>query len=326
MKGALPRLALALAVAAVLAGCGSGLDHAQRLTLVALATQAHVPASSSGSSKSCADTRNLTASLRPPAAMPSPGAMPAGSFMNQIRRRGYLIAGVDQNTYRFAYFNPLIGQIEGFEVDLLKQIANAILGNRPGNIEFKAVTTSERITAVQSGSVDIVADAMTITCERKKSVDFSTVYYDAGQRLLVPVHSRVRSVKDLGGQRVCVTRTSTSLITLLAQRPRPVPFEVAQRTDCLRALQEGLVSAITSDDSILLGFKAQDPDTQLVGPRFADEPYGMAISKAHPEFVRFVNGVLARLRSDGTWRAIYARWLGRFVPTIPHPPAAAYDG
>ncbi len=326
MKGALARMALALAVVAALAGCGSGLDHAQRLTLAALATRAPVLHSASTSSTSCTDTRNLTASLQPPAAMPSPGALPAGSFMAQIRRRGYLIAGVDQNTYRFAYFNPLTGRMEGFEVALLQQIANAILGNRPHNIEFKAVTTDERVSAVRSGSVDIVADAMTITCDRKRRVDFSTVYYDAGQRLLVPIDSRVRSVKDLGGQRVCVTRTSTSLITLVAQRPRPVPFEVAQRTDCLVALQEGLVSAITSDDSILLGFKAQDPDTMLVGPRFADEPYGMAISKAHPEFVRFVNGVLARLRSDGTWRAIYARWLGGFVPTIPHPPAAAYDG
>lgn len=326
MKRALARIAPALAAAVLLAGCGSGLDHAQRLTLAALATRTPAPAASSSSPASCTDTRNLTASLRPPAAMPAAGAMPADSFMERIRRRGYLIAGVDQNTYRFAYFNPLTGQIEGFEVDLLKQIANAILGNRPGNIVFKAVTTAERVSAVQSGSVDIVADAMTITCERKRQVDFSTVYYDAGQRLLVPTDSPVRSVKDLGGRRVCVTRASTSLTTLLAQRPRPVPYEVDQRTDCLVALQQGLVSAVTSDDSILLGFEAQDPDTKLVGPRFADEPYGMAISKAHPEFVRFVNGVLARLRSDGTWRAIYIRWLGRFVPSIPRPPPADYDG
>jgi len=326
MKPALARIALGFTIVAFLAGCGSGLDHAQRLTLAALATHTLVPASSPGSSANCTDTRNLTASLRPPAAMPAPGAMPAGSFMERIRRRGHLIAGVDQNTYRFAYFNPQTGQIEGFEVDLLKQIANAILGNRPDNIVFKAITTDERVSAVRSGSVDIVADAMTITCGRKRQVDFSTVYYDAGQRLLVPINSPVRSVKDLGGKRVCVTRASTSLQTLLAQRPRPAPDEVDQRTDCLVALQQGLVAAITSDDSILLGFKAQDPDTTLVGPRFADEPYGMAISKAHPEFVRFVNGVLARLRSDGTWRAIYARWLGHFVRTVPQPPAATYDG
>jgi polar amino acid transport system substrate-binding protein len=88
-------------------------------------------------------------------------------------------------------------------------------------------------------------------------------------------------------------------------------------------MQQGLVDAITSDDSILLGFKAQDPYTKIVGPRLADEPYGMAISKAHPDFVRFVNGVLAQLRTDGTWRRIYSRWLG--APT-PAPPPARYRG
>jgi polar amino acid transport system substrate-binding protein len=92
------------------------------------------------------------------------------------------------------------------------------------------------------------------------------------------------------------------------------------------ALQQGLVDAVTSDDSILLGFQAQDPYTKIVGPRFADEPYGMAISKAHPDFVRFVNGVLAQMRADGRWRADYARWLGKFTTTVPAPPPAHYGG
>jgi polar amino acid transport system substrate-binding protein len=94
----------------------------------------------------------------------------------------------------------------------------------------------------------------------------------------------------------------------------------------LVALQEGLVDAVTSDDAILLGFKAQDPDAQIVGPSFAPEPYGIAINKTHPDFVRFVDGVLAQTRADGTWRAIYARWLGKYVKKVPAPPAAQYDG
>ena len=49
----------------------------------------------------------------------------------------------------------------------------------------------------------------------------------------------------------------------------------------------------------------------------------MAISKAHPEFVRFVNGVLAQMRADGAWRSIYSRWLGKFA-TTPAPPTALY--
>jgi polar amino acid transport system substrate-binding protein len=250
--------------------------------------------------------------------------MPNGSFMARIQHRGYLIAGVDQNTLLFAYFNPLDGQLEGFEIDLLRRLATAIFGN-PNAIQFKAVTTAQRIPAVQAGTVDIVADAVTMTCARRQQVDFSSVYFDAGQRLLVPLHSPVRAVGDLTGKRVCATIGSTSLANVEHLAPRAIPVPVAQRTDCLVALQQGQADAITSDDSILLGFKAQDPYTQLVGPRISDQPYGMAISQAHPEFVRFVNAILDRLRADGSWRSIYAHWLGPFEP-VPAPPRPHYAG
>jgi polar amino acid transport system substrate-binding protein len=318
--------AAAIAAIVILAGCGSTLNRPERTTLAALALPAAQAPTSKPTPTVYCDPRTLTASLRPPATMPAPGAMPPGSLMDKIRRRGYLIAGVDQNTLLFAYFNPLHRTIEGFEIDLLKQLADAIFGNKPNDIQFKAITTAERVPDVQNGSVDVVADAMTVNCERKRQVDFSTIYYNAGQKILVPSNSPAHSVADLGGKKICATRGSTSLATLTTLSPRPVPFKVDQRTDCLVALQEGLVSAVTSDDAILLGLKAQDPDTKIVGPVFAPDPYGMAISKAHPEFVRFVDGVLAQMRKDGRWRAIYKRWLGPYVKSVPAPPTATYDG
>jgi polar amino acid transport system substrate-binding protein len=251
--------------------------------------------------------------------------MPAGSYMAQIQRRGRLIAGVDQNTLLFAYFNPLDRQLEGFEIDLLHELAAAIFGD-PSKVEFKAVTTAQRIPAVTDGTVDIVVDAATITCARRLLVDFSTVYYDAAQRLLVPIGSSVRSINDLAGKRVCATAASTSIDNIAKYAPTAIRVPVAQRTDCLVALQEGTVDAVTSDDSILLGFRAQDPYARVVGPSISPQPYGMAIAKAHPDFVRFVNGVLARVRTDGTWRRIYSHWLGRLVTTIPAPPTPHYSG
>jgi polar amino acid transport system substrate-binding protein len=317
------RAALALLLGAlVVGGCGSSSDRAQRIALAALNVAPATPpaAPPSAPERACGD---VTASLRPPASMPAPGSMPAGSYMTRIVQRGYLIAGVDQNTLLFAYFNPLDGQLEGFEIDMLRQLAKAIFGD-PGKIKFKAITTAERIPAVREGGVDVVADAMTITCARRHEVDFSTVYYDAGQRLLVPSNASARSIDAFGGRPVCATIGSTSIKTLEQQVPRPVPYAVQQRTDCLVAMQQGLVDAVTSDDAILLGFKAQDPNTKIVGPRFADEPYGMAISQGHPDFVRFVNGFLAQLRADGRWRAIYSRWLGKFSTSIPAPPQPHY--
>ena len=128
--------------------------------------------------------------------------MPTGSFMQRIQRQHYLLAGVDQNTYLFGYFNPHDRRTEGFEIDLLRQIAKAIFGNEDA-IRFRAVTPAQRIPAVQDGTVNIVADAVTITCERRREVDFSTVYFSAKQKVLVPSNSSAHSVKDLGGKRVC---------------------------------------------------------------------------------------------------------------------------
>jgi polar amino acid transport system substrate-binding protein len=180
---------------------------------------------------------------------------------------------------------------------------------------------------VQSGEVDVVAETMTINCEREKSVDFSTVYYQAGQRILVPSNSSITGPQDLGGKRVCATQGSTSLQNLVAAgMPRHIRlWAVNDETDCLVMLQQGQVDAISTDDAILLGLAAQDPNTKVVGPTFSSEPYGMAISKAHPEFTSFVNGVLAQVRADGTWTQTYNEWLAKYTQTAaPPPPLPSY--
>jgi polar amino acid transport system substrate-binding protein len=292
------------ALAAALAGCGGTSDRALRSSLRALHVQP--PPSSTSSCR--------TASLS------QTGSTPAAGLVSAIRARGKLIAGVDQNTLLLSYLNPANGQFEGFEIDLLREIAKAIFGS-PRAIEFKAYTTDQRISGVQDGSVDLAASAITITPARRRCVDFSTVYYSAGQRVLVPSDSTVQGLSDLRGKPVCATETSTSLYNLIHSPFHPVPVPVPQRTDCLVLLQQGKVDAISSDDILLLGLHAQDPYTKIVGPRFSDEPYGIAVNKAHPDFVRFVDGVLAQMRADGTLALLARRWLSGSSAT-PAPSAA----
>jgi polar amino acid transport system substrate-binding protein len=261
-------------------------------------------------------TCDPTASLRPT----GPPRVTPGSFMAKIRARGYLIAGVDQSTYHFGFLNPLDGKIEGFDIDMVHAIAKAIFGN-PNKVEFKAISDAQRIPDVRSGAVDIVAHTMTINCARLQLVDFSTVYYDAGQRVLVQTNSPAKSIADLGGKKVCATTGSTSIANIKAAPSHPIPVAVPYWTDCLVLLQQGDVAAISTDDSILAGLAAQDPWTKIVGPRFSNEPYGLAISQQHADFVRFVNAVLQQMRTNGQWAASYARWVGTPVPA---PPPAHY--
>jgi polar amino acid transport system substrate-binding protein len=271
------------------------------------------------------DKCNAQASLRPDGPLPAPGDFPPGSAMATILARGKLVVGVDQNTYKFGYRDPDSGDLQGFDIDMAKEIAKAIFGD-PNAIQFKVLTSADRIPAVTSGEVDIVVQTMTINCERREQVDFSSVYYMAGQKVLVKKDSKVKRLEDLGGKKVCAAKGSTSIANVVNAEvdPEPIGIAVAGWTDCLVMLQQNQVDAISTDDTILAGLKAQDPFTMIVGERFTDEPYGMAISKDSPELTRFVNAVLEQLRSGGRWAEIYNEWLRVLLDEPASPPPAKY--
>lgn len=316
-------LGLAL-TAAALAGCGTTSDHGLNMAMRALQTPTpELPAQPSKPVPAC----NPTATLRPPASMPAPGAMPPASFMRTIQRRGYLVAGVNTGAYDFGYLNPATGTIDGFEIDLVRQIARAIFGDsNPTRVHLVALSVSQREHAVADGQVDIVVDTVTVTCKRKQQVDFSTVYYQANQRVLVPSDSPATDITAFYHRPVCATANSTPLDVIKKNYPQVIRYGAPQAIDCLVLLQEGKIPAISTDDSILLGFHVQDRNTKIIGPSLASVPYGMEISKSHPEFVRFVNGVLARLRADGTWRALFDDWLAGIQGSNPVLPAPQYEG
>jgi polar amino acid transport system substrate-binding protein len=248
--------------------------------------------------------------------------MPEGSTMARILARGRLIAGVGQDTYLFAARDPETGRLDGFEIDIARAIAAAIFGD-PERVELRPLEVVDRLPAVESGAVDIIVNTLTVTCERRQEVEFSQVYFEAGQRVLVDRGNPAKSLDDLGGKRVCAARGSTSLSNVLTARANPMPVGAATETDCLMLLQLGEVDAVSTDDALLVALAAQDPRTKIVGPRFTDEPYGVAVSRSAPDLVRFVNAVLDQRVRSGAWTASYARWLGP-LGAPPAPPQARY--
>jgi polar amino acid transport system substrate-binding protein len=203
-------------------------------------------------------------------------------------------------------------------------MARALFGD-PGRVEFKTLTSAQRLSAAAEGTVDMVADSVTITCERKEQVAFSADYYHDGQRLLVVRGSGLRTLADLAGHRVCSAKKTTSIATLEAARPAVVPVGVDHWTDCLVLLQLGEVEAVSTTEHVLQGLQAQDPSTEITGPAFTFEPHGITMAKQNTDLVRFTNAVLDRMRQDGTWKRLYTRWMGRFGPA-PEPPAPRYRG
>lgn len=323
-------ITLVLALVLVVAGCSSPASPVRAQDPKAIqplpegakvVTSLPVPSSD----VSCGPTE----SYRPVGPPPAPGAFPAGSMMTTIHQRGRLIVGVDQNTYRFAYRDSATGEIEGFALDLANEIARAIFGDTENRLQLKVLTSAQRVPAVKNGDVDLVVHTMTANCERWADVDFSTVFYKAGQKVLVKKGSGYENEQSLAGKKVCATEKSTSLarIVNLDVNPKPVGMQVSGWTDCLVMLQQNQVYAVSTDDTILAGLAAQDPFTEVPpGSKIADEPYGIAMPKGHVEFVQFVNSVLERIKSDGTWTRLYDLWLKPLLTVDATPPVAEYKG
>jgi polar amino acid transport system substrate-binding protein len=163
-----------------------------------------------------------------------------------------------------------------------------------------------------------------MTCGAWRGVDFSTEYYTAHQRLLVPRGSGVAEIEDLSGKKVCAAEGSTSLTNIVQFNPKAVPVSTRDVVDCLVLLQQHQVAAVSTSDILLVALAAQDPRTEIVGRTLKDQPYGIAVAEDAPDLVRFVNGVLDRMRADGSWTAAHRRWLSDVLGTPPPPPAARY--
>ena len=272
---------------------------------------------------------NCLPSYAPTATLPPPGEMPSGTTMRRIQDRGRLIAGVSADSLLLGARNPISGQIEGFDIDMLHAVSQALFG-RPDKIELKVITARERFSALQEGLVDIVARNMTITCERWGLIAFSTEYYRSGQKVLVRDGEAIQSggpigdIEDLAGKKVCAPDPSTSL-TKLRTFTDVQAVGAATHTGCLVLFQQGAVDAITGDDTVLAGLADQDPFAEVVqAPAFTAEPYGLGVNLDNVDFVRFINGVLEQMRADGRWTKSYNTWFAESLGKAPAPPEPVY--
>ncbi len=306
------RAAGALAAAALvvtLVGCATLAAPEAVVAQAARAAPAALPAAAA-----CEDA---TTSYAPDAGT----AVAPGSTMDAIRSRGYLLVGVSADTLRMGARNPFTGQIEGFDIDVARQVAQALLGN-PDAIRFRVITAGDRIPVLQEHEVDLVARAFTMNCERWADIAFSAEYFTAGQKVLVSTESGATGIEDLAAQRVCAPEGTTTLERLDEYDVEAVGART--HSACLALFQQGRVDAITGDDTVLAGFVAQDPYARVVGDAFSAEPYGLGIAADQVDLVRYVNAVLDGMKADGTWAQLYDRWLGEALGPAPAPPTSVY--
>ena len=195
----------------------------------------------------------------------------------EIMQRGFIRVGVASESKPFAYTNSN-GELVGYDVDLAKYIAQYIVKD-PNKVELVPLEPSERLIKASTGEVDIVLATVTITPQRQEIVSFSIPYDIAGQAIMVRNNSYIKSISDLAGQNVGVVFGSTAEKNMATLVPTAKLRGYKKYSEACDALKRGEINAITSDDSILSSFVANNPSLKLLPKRYSKEPYGIAFQK-----------------------------------------------
>ncbi|WP_051221102.1 transporter substrate-binding domain-containing protein [Eremococcus coleocola] len=224
-----------------------------------------------------------------------------------------IVWGIKNDTKLFGFYNIENGEIEGFDIDVAKELTKRLTGDSK-HAKFVEVTSKTRIPLLRNGNIDAIIATMTINEARKKVVDFTDTYFDAGQSLLVAKDSKINSIDNLDASTTVVSvKGSTSSQNIKKLAPQAKLIELETYAEGLTALKAGQGDALTTDNAILLGLISENPDFRLAGENFTEEPYGIAVNKNQADFKKQLNQALAAMKADGTYQKIYDKWFAEVL-------------
>jgi polar amino acid transport system substrate-binding protein/glutamate/aspartate transport system substrate-binding protein len=250
----------------------------------------------------------------------------AETTLEKIGRAGTLTIGTRTGSPPFAYVDKNNRWI-GFSIDLVEQfVAPAVskkLG-KPIKIAKKESAPPTRIPLLTSNAVDLIAETMTDTKERRESVDFSLTFFYTGAQFLVKKGSAITGIESVAGKRVAAQQGATNARVLRERVPTVKLVEFPDQPAAFQALAQGRVEAYTNDGIQLAGLKAKAPkpdDWAIVGQFYSTDPYGMAMRKNEPDFRNLVNQGLADAIESGKYFELYDKYFGA-KGELPYPMTA----
>ncbi|MDT7727812.1 MAG: glutamate transport system substrate-binding protein [Actinomycetota bacterium] len=245
----------------------------------------------------------------------------------KAKSAGKLTLGVKDDQPGLGLKDPTTGKYSGFDVEIAKMVA-ASLGFGEDKIDYKPVPSANREQAISNGDVSYYVGTYTITDKRKTQVSFVGPYFEAGQDLLVRKDdASITGPDTLKGKKVCSVTGSTPIQRVRDQNlTEPANIvEFQGYSQCVDKLLTKEVDAVTTDDAILKGFAAQDPDTlRVVGKTFSKEPYGIGLGKDDTALRAKINDAVQKALDDGTWQKIYDATLGKSGSTATKPTLVKY--
>jgi glutamate transport system substrate-binding protein len=304
-------LAVASATAAIFAPVANAAKATKKPAAKKIAPKATVPATTAAPIATAAP-----ATTAAPAAAPSAG----GATLADLKKKGKITIGVKFDVPLIGLKNPVTGDIGGFDVEMGKIIAKAIYGTDKGKIEFVEAISANRIPFLKDNKVDMILSTFSITDARKKEVDMAGPYYVAGQDLLIykVEVGTIKSITDV--KKVCAQTGSTSIANIKAANPTATVLDLPTTANCVEALKDGRVDAVSTDDTLLAGFAEKNPQFALVGKQFSVERYGVGLKFGDTAFRNYINDVLEASFKDGSWKKAVEATIGTGGITVPAAP------
>lgn len=241
-----------------------------------------------------------------------------------MKSAGKVRVGVKEDQPGLGYMDAVTGERTGFDVDIARWIA-AELGFSTDQIEFQTIPSANREQAIINGDIDFYVGTYSITDKRKQQIGFAGPYFITGQGLLVAAdNTDITSDKDLAGKTVCSATGSTPIQNIKDNYPDTKTVEFDTYSQCVDALKDGSVDAVTTDQAILIGYAAQDPDAlRVVGEPFSVEKYGVGVPKDDAALRHFINAVFTN--GGATWQEIFDHNLGSSGISVEQPAVDDYE-
>ena len=216
------------------------------------------------------------------------------------------------------------GEIVGFDIEVVQAVA------KKAGIEVKFVNTPWEgiFNALGQGDRDMIVSAVTITAERKGTMDFSDPYFDAQQLIAVKDTSKVTKFADLKKLKIGVQTGTTGdeAVTKLLGKTSAAIKRFESTPLALKELEAGGVDAVVADNGVIVNYVTNNPGGKfksIADKEFVPEQYGIALKKGNTELQAKLNKGLAEIRADGSYDAIFTKYFGAPPAKAAAAPASA---
>ncbi|HOT85042.1 MAG TPA: basic amino acid ABC transporter substrate-binding protein [Methanofastidiosum sp.] len=227
------------------------------------------------------------------------------SKSRKLVKEGHLTIGTEAE---FAPFEVRLenGSFYGFDIALGEAIAKE-LGLK---VDYIDTDFAGIILSLNSGKFDIAMSAMTITEERKKSINFSDPYFDTGLSLAVPANSPVQKLDDLNGKIVGVQLGTTGDLYASSLKNVKEVKRYPHAPDAFLDMKNGKVDAVINDDVVSKPIVAKDPNSfKIISGLLTIEQYGIAVPKDNEALLQKINAALKKIKENGTYDQIYDQYI-----------------